>query len=509
MPPKIRTVPTASGATAIQIIWGYKNRQPILDHIGSAHTPEELALLTTQAQRIIDGEQLSLDLCLNADITMPAGTGAHDNPIPITSERAGLLINAIRGAYQHLKLDNATNHDQVFFNLVAARVIFPGSKLESIETLAEVGIASASYRTIQRHLPTYETLEFRDRITHALATHAAIGPGVMVLYDVTTLYFETDKADDLRKPGFSKERRLEPQITAGLLSDASGFPLAIGAFEGNKAETHTMILMITRLKEAYQLDDITVVADAGMFSAGNKKAVVEAGLHYILGTKEREIPAPIAAWRAAHPGAAYTDGQIWSVTRPLQSGGERGSEAVTYYQYSWDRARRSLRGIEEQIAKAERAVAGLVPVKRYRYVDLKAAQKQVNHALADKHRALAGVKGYETSRSDLAAGEVIGAYRQLFKIEKAFRMAKSDLKARPIFHRKKDSIDAHLTIVMASMAVGHVLEQRSGLSLKRLVRILKRYRTFTVEVAGHRVFAQAPVPDDVALIVDRLPKPSD
>lgn len=182
---------------------------------------------------------------------------------------------------------------------------------------------------------------------------------------------------------------------------------------------------------------------------------------------------------------------------------------MTYYQYSWDRARRSLRGIEEQIAKAERVVAGLVPVKRYRYVDLKAAQKQVNHALADKHRALAGVKGYETSRSDLAAGEVIGAYRQLFKIEKAFRMAKSDLKARPIFHRKKDSIDAHLTIVMASMAVGHVLEQRSGLSLKRLVRILKRYRTFTVEVAGHRVFAQAPVPDDVALIVDRLPKPSD
>lgn len=166
---------------------------------------------------------------------MPAGTGAHDNPIPITSERAGLLIDANRGAYQHLKLDNATDHDQVFFNLVAARVIFPGSKLESIETLAEVGIASASYRTIQRSLPTYATPAFRDQITHPLATHAAIGPGVMVLYDVTTLCFETDKADDLRKPGFSKERRLEPQITVGLLSDARGFPLAIGAFEGNKA----------------------------------------------------------------------------------------------------------------------------------------------------------------------------------------------------------------------------------------------------------------------------------
>lgn len=85
-------------------------------------------------------------------------------------------------------------------------------------------------------------------------------------------------------------------------------------------------------------------------------------------------------------------------------------------------------------------------------------------------------------------------------------MAKSDLKARPIFHRKKDSIDAHL---MAAMAVGHVLEQRSGMSLKRLVRMLKKYRSFTVEVAGQTAYAQSPVPAEVEEILAKLPRLSD
>ncbi|MFR9917945.1 transposase, partial [Corynebacterium striatum] len=85
-----------------------------------------------------------------------------------------------------------------------------------------------------------------------------------------------------------------------------------------------------------------------------------------------------------------------------------------------------------------------IPVKRNRYVNLKAPNKQVNHTLANKHLTLAGIKGYETSRTDLQPQEVIGAYRRLFTIEKSFRMAKSDLKARPIYHRKEDSIHAHL-----------------------------------------------------------------
>ena len=83
--------------------------------------------------------------------------------------------------------------------------------------------------------------------------HAALGPASLVLYDVSTLYFETDQGDGFREPGFSKERRLEPQITIGLLADAAGFLLMVSAFEGNRAETTTMLPVITAFMAAHQL----------------------------------------------------------------------------------------------------------------------------------------------------------------------------------------------------------------------------------------------------------------
>lgn len=501
MSPYVRTVKTASGATAVQVVFSENRGSKQLKHVGSAHDQEQLALLQAKAQQIIDGDQQSLDLGI--DLT-PAGTGSKQAPVPVTSERAGYLIEAITGAYTALGFDEAAEGDRVFADLVMARIVQPGSKLDSVETLAEIGIASASYATIKRRLPAYAADEFRQRLTAACAAHAGIGPGVLVLYDVTTLYFETDEGDEFRKPGFSKERRLEPQITVGLLSDSSGFPLAVGAFEGNMAETRTMLPMLERFAATYNVDDITVVADAGMFSDGNKKSIIDAGLHYILGVRTPEIPYVLQAWRKANPEAEYTDGQTWTMSDRSGRGPDGVPHSVTYYRYSWDRARRTLKGINEQVDKAEKAVAGKIGIKRNRFVDLKAPKKQVNWALVDKNRALAGIKGYETSRVDLTADQVIGAYRQLLKIEKSFRMSKSDLKARPIYHHKRDSIEAHLTVVMAAMAVGHLLEQRSGLSLKRLVRTLKRYRTFELTIAGQTVHAASPVPPEIAELITAL-----
>ena len=94
-----------------------------------------------------------------------------------------------------------------------------------------------------------------------------------MLYDVSTLYFETDAGDGFREPGFSKERRLEPQITIGLLTDASGFPLRVEAFEGNTAETATMLPVINAFKAAHNLTDVTVVTDAGMIAESNQIAL--------------------------------------------------------------------------------------------------------------------------------------------------------------------------------------------------------------------------------------------
>ena len=499
--PRIRLVPTGSGATAVQIIWRYHQRRPILDHIGSAHTDHELELLKLKAQRLIDGNQLALDYPTTPPMSP---TGTPEAPLAVASQRAGYLLDAITTIYHDIGLDQATCGDEIFKNLVIARIIHPGSKLDSIETLAEVGVTSASYRTITRALPKYATASFQAALTKQLASFARIGPGVLVLYDVTTLYFETDTADELRKPGFSKERRLEPQVTVGLLTDGQGFPLAVHAFEGNKGETTTMIPVIEAFRAAYGLERITVVADAGMFSESNKKSLVEAGLDYILGVKFRQLPYPVEVWRKDNPGAEYSDGQIWCHKNRGGGGPDGVPIAITYYQYSSSRARRSIKGIDEQVAKAEKAVAGTIAIKRNRYVDLRAPRKRVNHELAEKHRWLAGIKGYETSRVDLSAEEVIAAYRRLLKIEKSFRMSKSDLKARPVFAHKAESIHAHLAVVMAAMAVGHKLEQASGLSLKRVVRTLRKYQTFTLEIGGQTVYAATEVPVQVRDLLDRL-----
>jgi hypothetical protein len=100
-----------------------------------------------------------------------------------------------------------------------------------------------------------------------------LGPASLVLCGVSTLYFETDAGDGFREPAFSKERRLGPQITLGLLTDATGFPLTVQAFEGNKAETATMLPVINAFKTAHQLTDVTVVADAGTISEANQAAL--------------------------------------------------------------------------------------------------------------------------------------------------------------------------------------------------------------------------------------------
>lgn len=508
MSPYIRTVTTASGATAVQVVISERSGKKTMQHIGSAHDEHKLALLKAKAQRVIDGNQLSLDLVLEQPAT-PAGTGSKDNPLPVSFERAGHLLECIDACYRRIGFDSATDNDQVFADLVRARIIQPGSKFDSIETLAEVGVTSASYATIKRHLAGFATESFREILSQTLASHAGIGAGSFVLYDVTTLYFETDTPDELRKSGFSKERRVEPQILVGLLADASGFPLHIGAYEGNKAETQTMLPMIQAFQAAYNLDKVTIVADAGMFSASNKTAIVDAGLDYILSTKVPDLPEVIATWKKDNPDTEYTHGQMWS--QHSYTDGRKAKtgkpDSITYFHYSHDRARRTLRGIDEQVAKASKAVEGKVAIKRNRYIDLKAPDKKVNHFLAAKHRSLAGIKGYETTLTSLSGQEVLDAYRHLLNIEKSFRMSKSDLKARPIYARMQDSIDAHLNIVMAALAVSRMMEQASGLSIKRLVRTLKKYRTFELNVSGTTIHAATPLPPEVQSIVDAIINP--
>jgi hypothetical protein len=141
----------------------------------------------------------------------------------------------------------------------------------------------------------------------------------------------------------SKERRLEPQITVGLLTDAAGFPLMVNAFEGNKAETATIVPVLQAFQTLHGLADVTVVADAGMISDANMKAIEAAGLSFILGARIPKLPYVIDAWRKAHPDTEFTDGQIW--TQPWPAGPkDKRRDQVHYYQWKADRARRTSKG---------------------------------------------------------------------------------------------------------------------------------------------------------------------
>ncbi|WP_035718374.1 IS1634 family transposase [Gordonia terrae] len=489
----VRTVKTASGATAVQIVHSNRRGSRNIEHIGSAHTEAELAALREVAAKRLAAGQTELDL----------GLAAASGPLPIQSSRMQVLWDTLAAVYVDLGFESAAKRDSVFRDLVLARIIEPTSKLDSLRVLEEVGVDTMSYRSLTRRLPQYATVEFRRGLAAACAARAGLGPASLILYDVTTLYFETDKADGFREPGFSKERRLEPQITVGLLTDATGFPLMIEAFEGNRAETATMLPTLRAFMAAHHVSDITVVADAGMISDANKKAIEAAGLSFILGERIPTIPYLIAQWHTNNPDSTPPDGLV--LTQPFPAGSKnKRRDHVVYYKYSADRARRSVRGVNEQVAKAENAVAGKAPVKRNRFVTLKGADKSVNRELETKARTLAGWKAYATNIDSPTPEFVIGSYHQLWRIEKSFRMSKSDLAARPIFHHTRDSIEAHLTIVFAALAITRVIEERSGWSIKKFVTTTRRYRTVQIKAGAHTITAADPLPDDLQKLITAI-----
>src|SRR5215472_12161135 len=424
----------------------------------------------------------------------------------------GHLVEGLEHAYRVLGFEDATGSDEVFRQLAIARIIEPVSKLDSLRVLEEAGVAPASYATLKRRLPAYAKESWRQKISAACAAHAGLGPASLVLYDVSTLYFETDEGDGFRESGFSRERRLEPQITIGLLTDSGGFPLMVSAFEGNKAETKTLLPVIEEFMAAHQIPDVTIVADAGMVSQANQKAIEAAGLSFILGMRIPHVPYVVSRWRREHPGEQIPDGHVFIQPWPAGPNGRR--DQVIYCQYRHDRARRTLRGIDEQVRKAEQAVAGNAPVKSNRFIQLSGGTRTVNRGLEDKARSLAGRKGYVTNRracpdgTPVTAEFVTGACHQLFQIEKSFRMAKSDLQARPIYHHQRDSIEAHLTIVFAALAVSRWIERQTGWSIRKFVKTARRYRTIRIQAGPHTITAADPLADDLRDALHRIHRDS-
>lgn len=474
----IRKVKTKSGATAVQVIHKYYGQITHIDHIGSAHNPDELATLIALAKIKKQGNQPALFPDHASQIT-----------VHLRQSCSSLLWQVLSQGYARLKFDQID--DDIFSALCIARLVEPTSKIDSLRVLADLGVTQLDKNQLYRCLQNIISKDYRSTISN-LCTHHAINHGLsLLLYDVTTLYFEIQEDDDYRKPGISKERRLEPQIVIGLLVDQTGFPLSLHSFKGNTAETKTILPVVEAFCTQHGINTLTVVADAAMLSANNLSALTKAGYTYIVGSRLHKIPYDIAQYQKTQ---VMSDQQIIVTQCP---------EYRIVYQYREKRATLDRKNIQKQIDKAQKIVNGQTSATKAKFLTLKAQTKQLNQTLIEKAYALAGIKGYITNLN-VPNQQIIDYYHQLFKVEASFRMAKSDFKARPIFHRKRDSIEAHLTIVLAALAIGRLIESQTGISIKQFVKVLRPIRSGVVIINGHEYPAKEIIPDSVVGLLSKL-----
>ena len=532
MSPYLRQVKTASGATAVQVVAKDHGVRRIVEHLGSAHDEAELAaLMRLGRQRLLAGQQVldlgpALDGGGRAPGDEPGDGGAVRRP-QIISRRSGWLIEALRSAYRRLGLGEAVGGDRAFEQMVAARLIEPSSKADTPRVLSEIGWPAPAHRnTLYASLARAQERGYRESLSNALFEHVTNTSGLaLCLYDVTTLYFEAEKEDDLRRVGYSKDRRVDPQVIVGLLVDRRGFPLRIGCWEGNKAETTTIIPIVEAFHAAHGIEELVIVADASMLSAANLTALDDARLRFIVGARQVRAPGDLEAhfhWA----GDAFTDGQLIDTITPKKGSNTERNKSLraepvwdpdthpgswrAVWAYSKKRAARDTQTLTAQENRARAVIAGERRPKGTRFVTVHKGDQVLDEASLARARSLVGLKGYVTNIPArlMDAAEVVSSYHELWHVEQSFRMSKHDLRARPVFHHQHDAIEAHLTVVMAALAVARHLQETTGISIKRIIRALKPLQEITINLNGHHLTAADPLTPQAEKILTALSIPT-
>lgn len=502
-PRTVRTTKTGSGGTAVQVVERRGGKTIVHEHMGTAHTEEDvLALRTLAYQRVYADESVlvGFEELVDLDPTPKRRTLSATH----VRSYSGVLFDALAGVYDLLGFQEATGGDKVFRQLVIARIIEPTSKLDTLRVLADLGLAAPSNTSVHRSLKRVVEREYRKELAkHCLATRSSESL-TLVLYDVTTLYFQIDREDDYRKPGLSKERRLEPQIVVGLLVDRHGFPLAVDSFEGNTAETKTIRPVLHKFREQHPGVKVTVVADAAMLSVANLTELEAAGYGFVVGSRITRTPYEIAEYTSG--GQTLTDGQIFDTRTPMAGPAGKRVKRRIVYQYREKRARMDLKNIDTLVAKAEAIIDGRKPLKKNRFLAMDDAEHSLNKDLIASARQRTGIKGYVTNL-DESAQFIIDAYHQLFNVEASFRMSKSDLRARPIHHQLRDKIEAHLTIVFAALAISRWVQEATELSIKKFVKSLTPLRTAIIRIGTKEYTAHPEIPSDEQATLEKIRNP--
>ena len=423
----------------------------------------------------------------------------------MVSSSSRLLWQVLADAYAHLGFDVLA--DEAFRALVLARLIEPTSKADTVRVLEEIGAPTPHVNTLHAAMARARDRDYRGRLATACMAHSARATGAasLILYDVTTLHFENADEDDLRRVGMSKEHRVDPQVQVGLLVDPGGFPLEVHMFEGNKAETTTLIPVLRAFAGRHGVSDMVVVADAGMLSAANLNALEDAGFGFIVGSRLVKAPYDLADHFDRH-GNYFTDAQILESAREMGTGKNTRPRRVIY-QWKFKRQKHDDRTINLMIAKAEKIAAGTTALRKARFLKVTGATKELDQVTIDRARQLAGLKGYVTNLTleQMPGQAVIDAYHDLWQVERSFRMTKSDLRARPVFDHQREAIDAHLTIVFAALAVARHLQDATGVTIKKLVQTLRPLRSVIIAIGDQTIPADPTPGPDARTILDRRP----
>ena len=465
----IRRLRHPNGKVYIQVVDKTSGKYKVLKSFGSAVSQSSIVALERKAEQWIKSQKGLFELDFHDETSLFNKVLSHI----ISHKLVG--VELVLGKIFD---DIGFNHidDELFRDLVLYRLVYPKSKLKTTEYLYRYSQKEYSEDEIYRYLDklydsqkeTVQKISFRH--TRSLFKEEI----KVVFYDVTTVYFEVDNEDELRKTGFSKEgKHQNPQIVLGLLVSKNGYPLAYDVFEGNKFEGHTLLPVIDLFKAKYNLNQPIVVADSGLLSNQNIKDLKEKNYEFILGARIKNESQSIKKKILA---LQLKDGQSSIIKK---------GDLKLIITYSDSRAKKDkynrekgLRSLEKRIRTGKLTKSNINNRGYNKYLKLEGEiQVVIDKEKYENDAKWDGLKGYLTN-AKLSKKEILENYHHLWQIEKAFRVAKTDLKIRPIFHRKQKRIEAHICLTFVAYKVYKELERqlkekKSDLSPEKVIEIVQ------------------------------------
>jgi len=482
----IRQLKNRSGSVSIQIISKTRGRYKVIKSIGSATTQQEIDRLAQAAEQEIGRLSEPQSLFPSETDEMIRSVLSSLNNSNIQTVGPEIIYGKI---FDHIGFNEVG--EDLFRHLVISRLAFPLSKLKTISYLYRYQGISLDIDAVYRFLDKLNNRlkEKVEQIAFAHTLNVLGGKISVVFYDLTTLYFEASDEDDLRKTGFSKDgKHQNPQIFIGLLVGLGGYAIGYDIFEGNTYEGHTLIPFLEKISRKFNLDKPVVVADAGLLSNENIEALKENGYEYILGARLKNESERIKKKILQN---TFTDGSTINIAKSDDTRLIVNYASIRATKDEYNR-RRGLMRLEKQI-KAGRLTKSHINKRGYnKYLRLIGEITiEIDYEKYNNDQVWDGLKGYITN-SRLSNQEVMQNYKNLWFVEKAFRMSKTDLRIRPIYHRLRDRIEAHICIAFTAYCIYKDLERalyqaKSTLSLKKAAEVTHNmYQiTYTLPTSKH------------------------